>query len=167
MAHVPIPSQPHPDVAIVKSVLKEMKPGEVQPKEKAAAALGLKPDDPVLARRAAVARRQLRHEGINVICVPGVGFQWMTDEQTLTRHQGRERKGLLRKARKAGEALANIDVNALPEEKRPEFFAERTINNIVFLATNSQSRQKMLAAAKVAQKAIPMAKALEVLTNGK
>jgi hypothetical protein len=162
-----IPFQPHPDVAIVRSLLAEIKPGEIMPYDKVAASISMTPKHPAFYSRHSTARNQLRRQGINIVVVPGEGFLRETTEQTLARHQGRERASMHRKARKAGESLATVDASTLTQEKQAEFFAERTINNVVYVATGSQARQKMLAAAKVATAEIPMAKALEVLQNGR
>jgi len=167
MAKKAIPFQPHPDVAIVRSLLAEIEPGEIMPYEEVAASISMKPSHPSFYSRHSTARNQLRKDGINIVVVPGKGFLRETAEQTLARHQGRERKSMHRKARKNGESLATVDAASLSQDKRAEFFAERTINNVVYVATGNQARQKMLAAAKVATAEIPMAKALEVLQNGR
>ena len=165
--YVPIPSQPHPDVAIVKAaLLHDCQPGTVCPAATIAAAIQLKPTDPIFYRRQKKARDQLRREGVNIVSVRGEGFLRETPDQTMGRHQGRERKSMNRKARRNGESLAAVDVASFAEEKRAEYFAERTINNVVIVATGHQARQKMLAAAKATSAVLPMAKALLVLTNG-
>ena len=166
MPSPPIPGQPHPDVAIVKDALRQIELGATISYDAVAQCIGLKPTNHVFRRRAHTARKQLRREGLNVVTVRGIGFLRQTADQTLAQHQGLERKGIRRKARKAGEALANVDIGALSEAKRPEFFAERTINNVVFQATSVSAAQKMLAAAKVSQAILPMAKALKILENG-
>jgi len=157
--------QPHPDVAIVRHVLEQLKPGESVPCETVAKALGLSADSPTVKRRATAARKHLRKEGIIIECGNGC-YVRLDDAAILARHSGRERHGMNRKARKAGERLSAIDAAKLGEDQRRQFFAERTINNLVYTATGAQSQKKMLAAATVSQAELPMAKALEVLKNG-
>ena len=163
----PIPRMPHPDVAIVKSVLREAKPGEIVPYEAVEKALGYSVRMAPGYSRTKTARNQLRHEGMNIVAVPGVGFLHETGEQALATHDGYERKGMCRKARKAGEKLANINPAALTQEQQYQFYAARTTNNIVYSVTGSKTQQKVLAAVKVSTSVLPMAKALEVLQNGK
>lgn len=165
MTAPPIPRMPHPDVAVVKSVLREIQPGDILPFDAVTKALGYDARTGPGYRRAATARNQLRREGISVV-IAGDGFLYETPEQTLARHQGRERKGMCRKARKAGESLATINVVKLTPDQRAEFYAERTTNNVVYRVTDSRMHQRLLAAAKVSEAVLPMQKALEVLGNG-
>lgn len=162
----PIPREPHPDVAIVRHVFEAMKPAETIPVAIVASAIGVAPDNPILYRRAKTARDQLRKAGIVIVCSDKT-FVRLNSDQVLDRHQGRERSGLCRKARKAGEALSAVTVTDLTPERRSEYFAERTINNVVYIATGAGSKTKMLAAAKAQSSVLPMALALEVLQNGK
>ena len=165
MSAPPIPGVPHPDVAVVTSVLREIESGGILPFEAVSKVLGYDARSAPGYRRAATARKHLRREGLNVI-ITRIGFLRETSEQTLARHQGRERKSMRRKARKAGESLATINVLKLSLAQRADFFAERTINNVVYSVTDSRTQQKMLAAAKVSESVLPMQKALEVLGNG-
>jgi len=162
----PIPGQPHPDVAIVAHVLRQLKPGDVVTYAAVAKAIGLADFDPIGRRRATTARRVLRAEGIVVEC-SDQSFVRLDDVGILTRHSGRERKGINRKARRAGERLAAIDAVNLDANHRREFFAERTINNVVYMTTG-HAAHKRLAIAIVASsmEVLPMARALEVLQNG-
>jgi hypothetical protein len=153
-------------VAIVKHVLIELKPGDTIAREALAKAIGLTADDPVLYRRVTAASNQLRREGVVIAAQRGVGWIRMTDLMTLENHQGRERKSICRKARRAGERLAAVDAKQLPSEKQAEYYAERTINNVVFTATSAAGKTKMLAAAKAQSNTLPMALALDVLKNG-
>ena len=164
---MPNPSfgQPHPDVAIVRHVLEQLSPGESVPYETVAKALGLSADSPTVKRRATAARKHLRKNGVVIECGAAC-YVRLDDAAILDRHSGRERHGLNRKARTAGERLSAIDVATLDENRRREFFAERTINNLVYTATGHTARKKMLAAATISQAEIPMAQALEVLKNG-
>jgi hypothetical protein len=159
----PIPHEPHPDVAIVRHVLAQLQRGESVPREAVAKAIGLEANDPVVARRALAARNQLRREGIVIEAANG-RYVRLDDAAILTRHAGRERKGIGRKARKAGEKLAAIDATKLPEPMRAEYFAERTINNVVYRAAGSDTKKKLLGAVAVAGNTLPMAQAIRVLT---
>ncbi len=162
----PVPGQPHPDVEIVKGLLRPLVDGSTISKTAVSAALGNPPDD-VLYRRVKTARDQLRRdEGIDIVAVRGEGYHRQLGVETLARHQGAERLGMHRKARKAGQSLATVDATQLSEDKRFEYFAARTINNAVYNATSHASKVKMISAVAVSNAELPMAKALEVLKNG-
>lgn len=163
----PVPGQPHPDTDIIMAVLREIAPGQVQPYEVAAKAVGLDPADAVFKRRAATARNRLRRERVNIAVVTGQGFLRETAQQSLANYRGRTRKGIARKTRRAGETLANIDAAQLSKDERAELFAESTINAMIGRTAGHDTKKKVLAAVKVAEQRLPMQKALEVLQNGK
>lgn len=165
----PIPHQPHPDVAIAKNVLKELKPGEVLPYEKAAAALSMTTKDPVFHRRFAAARKALirpEEGGVSIVCVPGQGFLRENATHIQTRVAGRETKGIRRRASKALRTLNTIDASTLDAQGKAELFGCAGCMAAVVVAASKPASQKMIAAAKATQAEIATQKALEILQNG-
>lgn len=164
----PVLHQPHPDVEIIAAIFRKMVPGEVQPYDIAAKAVDMSPNDPVFFRRALAARRRLVRERISVVAAGGKrGFLRETPQQTVARHAGRERRSLHRKTERNGRSLSTVDVSALDGEQKSQFFAERTINNIAFVATGHAFKTKLLPVVKASCDTLPMARALELLMNGK
>lgn len=166
---VPIPHQPHPDVAIAKNVLKELKPGEIVSYETAAKALGTKPTDPVFHRRFIAARKSLlrpEEGGISIVCVPGEGFLREDAKLIQARVAGRETKGIRRRATKALRTLNTIDAAKLDNQAKAELFGHAGCMGAVVVATSKPASQKMIAAAKATQAEIATQKALEILQNG-
>jgi len=164
----PIPGQPHPDVAIVKAVLKEIAPGGVLPYADASKSIGLQPDDPVFRRRADAARKQLvrpEEGGIVITIVPGTGFLRELPGQTTARIAGREMRSIARKSRRNGNQLATIDIAEIPEGERPEVYALRVINKAVQTVASKPARLKLTAAATAVSAEITVTKALEVLQD--
>jgi len=160
---IPIPHQPHPDVAIVKAVLKDIPVGDVLPYADVARALSMSTSDPAFERRHSRARRQLEVEGIMVTCVPGVGFLRETAEQTRQRVSGRELRTIQRKANRTVRQLETIDIQAVPAEQRPEVYALMTQAKVAGVAAGKRANKKLAAAASDASSEIAMQKALEVL----
>lgn len=159
----PIPGQPHPDVAIVKHVLREIEPGAVLVYEEAAKSIQLSGNDPVFRRRSDAARKQLEREGVVVSCVPGKGFLHELPSQTKERVSGRETRTLGRKARRNVRQLSTIDISKIPGNERPELYALMVVNRAVQVATAKPARQKLIAASTVAAAELTVTKALEVL----
>ena len=164
----PIPGQPHPDVAIMRDVLREIAPGEVLPYAQAARALQLSPDSLVFLRRAMTARKQLErpeHGGIVISCVNGIGFLRELPAQTKERVAGRETRSLRRKAKRNVTHLAGIDVSKIPAAERPELYGLLTVNRAVQLATTKVALVKLTAACAVSSTELTTLKALEVLNS--
>ena len=161
----PVPGQPHPDVAIIKSVLAEIEPGAEMPYPEAARCLQLSHTDPVFRRRSAAARKQLVADGIVVVCVPGVGFLRELPGQTKERVSGRETRSLRRKAGKNVKHLSTIDVSAIPAAERPELYALMVINRAVQITASKRSRTKMIAASTAVSRELTVSRALEVLQD--
>ena len=161
----PVPGQPHPDVALVVSLFREMNPGDTVKYSRVAAAIATA-DPAIIRRRSVAARRQLVQDGFDIVAVPAVGVHRNTAAETLARHEGRERRGIQRKAGKAAKALGTIDVAELSPDERFAFYAARTITNVIYAASGKTAGQKVLAAVKATEALLPMAKALEILRNG-
>ncbi len=161
----PVPGQPHPDVKIVEAILSEVPPGGTIAYTEIGKAIGVA-DLQIIQRRERTARNRLLYQGVHFEAVPGVGLTRLTSLQTLARHQGRERRGMSRKARKAGRALGTVKVEELQPDERLGYYVERTLTNVVYQATQATSAKKMLVAVKANEAYLPMAKALEVLSNG-
>lgn len=162
----PVPHQPHPDVAIAKNVLKEIKPGEILPYATAAKALSVSVNDPVFARRFSAARKALlrpEEGGLSIVCVPGEGFLREDSEQITARVGGRETKSIRKKASKAIRTLNTIDVAAVDPQKKAEIYGHVGCLGAILIAASKPAREKMIAAAKVAQAEIATQKALEIL----
>lgn len=159
----PIPGQPHPDVAIVESVLRERKPGDVIPYAEIAKALGLRVGDPVVMRRCTAARKRLAREGIVISCQPGTGLLIETSEQTRLRVGERETRAIRRKAAKNVLHLSSIKAAELDHSVRTEFWALVAVNKVVQAATTHQARQRLIGATSVASAEVAVTKALEVL----
>ena len=166
LTKAPLPGPVHPDVMMLRNVLLEIPLGELLAYAAAAKTIGLGADDPAFRRRARTARAQLRRSGVNVVVVPGEGFLREKPEQTLARMEGRERRSMNRKARKVGESLAGIDVGQLAKDQQYAFFAQRTLVNLVYCATQTLTTRRMLAAVRQSESVLPMQRMLEVLTNG-
>jgi len=172
MMTAPIPHQPHPDVAIAKSVLKELAPGETVSYDKAAAALGVSPKSAVFHRRYAAARKTLlrpEEGGISIVCVPAEGFLREDTRQITTRISGRETKSIKKKASKAIRTLNTIDVTKLDLQGKAEVYGSSGVFGAILVASSKPALNKMIAAAKVNQAEIATQKALEILQerNGK
>jgi hypothetical protein len=161
----PVPGQPHPDVELIETELERLAPGEMVPYDPFEALLGYSVRRGVGYARMCTARRRLLSKGINIVVVRGEGLMRQTDAQTVATEAGS--RALRRLARRRGRRLATVDPAKLDEAQRAQFFAERTINNVVYVASGRETQQRVLAAAKVSQSQLPMAKALEVLSNGK
>lgn len=161
--HVPVPGQPHPDVAILVGAIRMLKMGENLTFEQAAGAISC--DNPEIVRRRMFAARRiaLRDYGINIVAMHGIGWHRETDSETVARASGRSIRGLHRRCRKIGNEIAAVEVAPLDEQQRTEYFATRTINNLVFQATTFKTRERALAAAKTAQAITPMAEALKLM----
>ena len=159
----PIPGQPHPDVAIVKNVLREIEPGDVLPYEEAAKCLQLTADDPVFRRRSATARKQLEREQIVITCVPGKGFLRELPDQIKARVEGRETRTLRRKAGRNVRQLTAIDATKIPANERPELYGLLTVNRAVQVVTAKPARLKLVAAATAVSAELSVTKALQVL----
>ncbi len=163
----PIPGQPHPDVAIVKSVLMEIAPGEVVPYDTVAKCIGLRGDDPVFRRRCDTARKQLEKEGHVISCVRAEGVTMELGTQTKARVEGRETRSIQRKAKRNVRQLNTIDVSKIPAAQRPELYGLMTVNRAVQVVTSKPARLKLTAAATAVSAEITVTKALEVLMNKK
>ena len=163
--HQGIPGQPHPDVAIAKTVLREIQPGDVLPYDQAAKALQMTASDPVFRRRFDTARKHLEQEGVSIACVPRAGFLRELANQTKERVSGRETRTVGRKARRNVRQLATIDVSQIPVGERPELFALMTINKAVQITTGKSARQKLIAASTAISAELAVTKALEVLQD--
>ena len=159
----PIPGQPHPDVAIVKSALAEIRPGDVLPYAEVAKTLQLPPDSVIFRRRADAARKSLEGEQIVISCVTGVGFLRELGTQTKDRVAGRETRHLQRKARRNVRQLSSIDVSKIPQDQRAELYGLMTVNRAVQVVTGKPSRLKLTAACTTISAELAVAKALEVL----
>jgi hypothetical protein len=150
----------HPNVQIVKSLLSLLKPGETASYEEISRAIG----EPVKSRgfeaRVKSAMRALHREGVNISRIKGESFLREDCCQSISRVQVRELKSMERKSRKTGRTLANINVSELPDAKKPDYFAMRTINNIVYAATQPAACKRVLAIARTSNAVIPMADAL-------
>ena len=160
----PVPGPTHPDVHILKGVFLSLQPGETIAYDAAAKAIGHEGNDPIFRRRADVARRQLKHEAV-VECVRGVGFIRETSLQTLERTRQSARPSIRRKAQRVGRQLSLIDPSRLDDATRSEYFTERTVNNVVFVACSRVTRKNVLAATKVSNTILPMAKAIEAMAG--
>ena len=161
----PVPGQPHPDVAIIKSVLAEIEPGTELSYTEAARCLQLSPTDPVFRRRADAARKQLVADGIVIVCVPGAGFLRELPGQTKERVGGRETRSLQRKAGKNVKHLTTIDVSAIPAAERPELYALMVINRAVQITAGKRGRTKLIAASTAVSRELSISRALEVLQD--
>ena len=153
----------HPDVATVKALLSAAEIGGVIPYLTVSKAIAEPVTSPAFERRIKTAVGALRREGVNITRIPAKGLLRETNEQALARVQERERNSIGRKARKVGETLANIDVTALPTDRHADFFAERTINNLVFRATQPAARRKLALATANSNAVLPMADAIKAL----
>ena len=162
---LPVAGQPHPDVAIVKNVMKEMKAGETIPYEKVAKALQMKVDEPAFMRRCSTARKQLERPeegGVVIVCVKG-GFMREEGLQTASRVGGRETRGVLRKTNRCARQLNTIDVTALDQQGKCEVFGLMAQLAAIRISAGKPARQKLIAAATATSAEIATQKALEIL----
>lgn len=164
----PVPGLPHPDVAIVEGVFRDMKPGETVTFDDVAKAINVPIEDlHIVKSRAKRARDRLaRLEEINVTSAHAVGYYRETSADTLERTKGRERPSIRRKARKVTYALNGVDTAELDETQRQEYCAERVIAHMTYKANCATSKRVLLAVAKTSQNQLPMAVALEILKKG-
>lgn len=160
---VPVPGQPHPDVAIVKSVLSEVEPGSVIPYSKVAEAINYDPKSKEFYARCLTARKHLEREGVVFAAVPGEGFLRELPVQTKARVEGRETVSLRKKATRNITQLLSVDPRELPDGEQSELFAQLTINSVVKKVTGNAAKQKLIASSASASAEISVQKALDEL----
>jgi len=158
----PKPGPTHPDVFILKATFLEMTPGSTLDYDDVARSIGLSGSTEIFRRRADTARKQLiAEQAATIVCVRGNGFLRETPIQTIERTRQSTRPAMRRKARSVGRQLSGIDPGELSEEQRVEYFTERTVNNVVYVACSGTTRKNVLASTKQSNAVLPMAKALE------
>jgi len=156
--------QRHPDTQIIADLFASLNLGELVTYQQAAKALTMSPSDPVFRTRGRAAIKYLRIDrSINIGVIRKEGYVRETPEHTLARVRMSRRPSIRRRAKEVGELLSNTKPEELPEERRGEYFTERTVNNVIYQATATGTRKKLLAAVVQANATLPMARALEVL----
>jgi len=160
----PKPGPTHPDVFILKALFLDMPTGGTLSYDDAAKSLGLSGSAEIFRRRADTARKQLiAEQAATIVCVRGDGFLRETPLQTIERTRQSTRPSIRRKARSIGRQLAGIDPGELSTDQRSEYFTERTVNNVVYVACSGATRKNILASTQQSNAVLPMAKALDAL----
>jgi hypothetical protein len=159
----PIPGQPHPDVHLLVSLIREKQPGEQITKAEAAKALGTNNQDVVKRRMTAARKIALREHNRNTSAVFGSGWLVETAAQAAARIAGGGVKSLHRKATRLRRQSAAVDVSQLDDAAKPSHFAGQAILAAAELATSRQSRQRLEAVAQISQDKTPMADVLKLI----
>lgn len=162
---IPVPGVPHPDVAVAKAALKEIKPGETVPYENIARAMGMAVKDPAFMRRCATARKHLlrpEEGGISIIAVNGIGFLRETGDQTKA---GMEKvtRSIRRRAAAGIKRIKTINVTAMDQVSRSEVWGVAAQLAVIQNVATKRAHARLTAGATAIQAELTNTKALEVL----